>query len=139
MVPFKQMNSQDKLAHCRLSSRRQVLCFHLCLLGLEHGLCEDLLKIILKFITCGLPAEREGYNAFIDKRDREKAARDDAEAEDFVPKWKLLGFPSLFVFIDHVRNERRREENRKREMLPDYVLFGFGSDSQLRKAKKLMR
>ena len=52
-----------------------------------------------------MAAERQGLQAFRDKRSRERSARLRAGAEEVVRRWQLLGFSSLMEFLMHRRLE----------------------------------
>tara|TARA_B110000858_G_scaffold173118_1_gene204703 strand:- start:104 stop:448 length:345 start_codon:yes stop_codon:yes gene_type:complete len=92
---------------------------------------EPAMFCIHKWVTKLHAGENSGYLAFVDMKDREKAAIRNAKADPPLTKHQLLGFKTFFGFQAHVQEEKRLEDGKRlRELqssMPEWQKFGFES------------
>tara|TARA_B110000971_G_scaffold195635_1_gene210186 strand:- start:615 stop:1019 length:405 start_codon:yes stop_codon:yes gene_type:complete len=110
----------------------------LCLFGLQKGIPEDVLFLIQKIAT-NTHEERQHLLAFEDKRDREKRAVQDAQAEEFVHSWKLFGCASLLDHIQQKRAQAMFERQKEAALQPLWIQLGFSSMRSYNKSVKLSK
>ena len=103
----------------------------------------ELISIIFHFVKHTHVCEREGWNALMDKMNRERNARLQAGAADPTPKWRLLAFDSIECYHLALREEKKRDREREvrkvTDSLPEFVLWGFKSEGAFKRARNSMK
>lgn len=126
----------DPLAHCRRASRPSVLWMELCLLSNRYQLDEHVMCKIHNIIMNSLPAERDGMFAFNERLERQESARKSANAEKFLPLYKILGFETLNGYLAHKQMERQAEQQRCIMKMDDWKLFGYPNREAFLRAQR---
>ena len=99
---------QTRRRHYERPTRPGDVWFVVCMMHSDKGLSEDLMRMIHAMVMKG-GSEQEGLRSYMDRRDREEAARIAVGAERHVPTWKLWGCRSFLEYLARLRAEHRRD------------------------------
>ena len=128
--------SVDQFAHCRRACRPSIVWCELCLLARLYDLDDVVLQIIHDFVSKSMPAEKEGLEAFMERKEREEAARRQQGAEKPIPFYRIVGFRSLNGYLAHLAMEKKAEHDRETEKVPEWLKFGFHDQLAFARARR---
>lgn len=131
------MMRDDTLAHCRRACRPSLVWVQLCLISRKYDLDDGVIQVIHAFVSTSMTAEKDGMLAFKERKEREEASRREQGAEKALPLYRILGFRTLSGYMSHLYMEKKAEQDREMEKIPDWLKFGFSSVVEFKRARRL--
>ena len=78
---------------------------------------------------------------FLDKQNREQAERQTHNAEPYLCRWQLLGFPNWQAYFLHLENEQKYYSHlttvQSTALMSTWELFGFKSEREMHDARSI--